>query len=130
MPITESRRHFFTRLGAASVAGFGCLGGAGRCFAADGPPETTSVRINKSPSICVAPQHIAKGLLQAEGFTDIRYVTAPVGEAQASVANGDFDFVLDFAPNHIAAIDRGLAITILAGVNIGCFELFAAESIH
>ena len=97
-----------------------------------GPPEVTSVRINKSPSICVTPQHITRELLHAEGFTDVQYVTSQLNgfQTQLALANGAFDFVLDFAPKHVGAIDQGAGITILAGVHVGCFELFATEGIR
>ena len=32
--------------------------------------------------------------------------------------------------NHILAIDAGAPITVLGGVHIGCYELFASEAIH
>jgi NitT/TauT family transport system substrate-binding protein len=43
---------------------------------------------------------------------------------------GEFDFITDFATICVNAIDQGMAITILAGVHSGCFELFAGEHIH
>src|SRR5439155_4084400 len=48
-------------------------------LAGEGAPEITSVRIQKSPSICNAPRYVAQELLRAEGFTDIRYVSVPSG---------------------------------------------------
>jgi NitT/TauT family transport system substrate-binding protein len=45
-----------------------------RVLAAEAPPEITSIRLAKQPTICVAPQFVAEELLRAEGFADIRYV--------------------------------------------------------
>jgi NitT/TauT family transport system substrate-binding protein len=127
MPMMQSRRRFLTALSMAGAAG---LVPALRAWAADGPPETTSVRIEKVPAICVAPQHIAQELLRAEGFTDIRYMDTPVNAVQDTIARGEVDFGLDFAPNHVSAIDRGVAITVLTGVMVGCLELFGNEGVR
>ena len=47
------------------------------CLAAEGPPETTSVRLLKQERLCIAPEYVVADLLRAEGFTDIRYVSLP-----------------------------------------------------
>src|SRR5437773_3347209 len=65
-----------------------------------------------------------------EGFTDIRYVSVPTDAVYQSFMRGDFDFITDFAPLCVYAIDQGMAVTVLAGVHAGCFELFANEGIH
>jgi NitT/TauT family transport system substrate-binding protein len=99
-----------------------------RAPAAEGALETTSVRLPKIPSICVAPQDIAEELLRAEGFTDIRYV--PTGNtALQSVARGDTDFAANFAPVLIAGLERGVAISVLGPVHVGCFEVFGNEQV-
>ena len=57
------------------AAGAGVTGILGlRPAAADPPPETTAVRIGRSPSLCAAPQFVAEDLLRAEGFTSVTYV--------------------------------------------------------
>src|SRR6266568_3290038 len=68
----------------------------------------------------------APNLLAAEGFTEIRYVDAPPG----SLPLGKADFTLAYAASSLRQIDAGDPITLLSGVMIGCFELFARESIH
>jgi NitT/TauT family transport system substrate-binding protein len=103
---------------------------APRAMAAEGPPETTSLRIARSPSICNAPRFIAQELLRAEGFTDIQYVSVPFDAVYQAFVRGDFDFITDFAPLCVYAIDQGMAVTVLTGVHVGCFELFANEGIH
>jgi len=100
-----------------------------RAPAAEGALETTSVRLPKIPSICVAPQDIAEELLRAEGFTDIRYV--PTGNtALQSVARGDTDFAANFAPVLIAGLEQGVVISVLGPVHVGCFEVFGNEQVR
>ena len=50
----------------------------GTSFAAEPPPETTSVRLAKIRGICIAPQYVAEELLHAEGFTEVGYVMTEV----------------------------------------------------
>ena len=69
--IMQSRRDFLTTLSAAGAAS---IVSARASLADEGPPETTTVRIGTSTSVCLAPQLIAETLLRAEGFTDIRYL--------------------------------------------------------
>jgi NitT/TauT family transport system substrate-binding protein len=129
MRITQSRRQFLTELSWAWAAG---LIGAPRAFAAEGPPETGTVRFVKFPGICNAPQYVAEELLQAEGFTDIRYVgpVAAGAPAIAAVARGDADFTVTYAAPLAIGIDGGAPITVVSGVHIGCFELFGNEGIR
>ena len=70
MEIVQTRRHFLTRLSLAGVAGLL----PSPAVAAEEPPEMTSVRLMRTPSICHAPQFVAEDLLQAEGFTDVQYI--------------------------------------------------------
>jgi NitT/TauT family transport system substrate-binding protein len=79
----------------------------------------------------MAPQYAAEGLLRAEAFTEIGYIeTTTAGAVAEAIASGKADFTLSFAVNHIMAIDAGAPITILAGVHVGCYELFAKEGIR
>jgi NitT/TauT family transport system substrate-binding protein len=71
MQITQSRRDFLACASLAAAAG--ALGGRGS-LADEGAPETTTVRLHRDPSICIAPGQIAEAMLRAEGFTDIRYI--------------------------------------------------------
>ena len=123
----QTRRSFLTAMSAAGA--FGLLN-APRVFAAEGPPETTSVRLFKSSLICsAAPQFAAEALLRDEGFKDIAYVEIPRTEMSQAFADGRVDFTVTFAINHLEAIDQGAPITILAGVHAGCYELFAREGL-
>ena len=85
------------------------------------------MRLAQIAVICLAPQYVAEELLRAEGFTDIRYVDAGdlAPDARRSGAARS-DFSTDFA--HRIQSRRSMPaapITVLAGVHVGCFELFA-----
>jgi NitT/TauT family transport system substrate-binding protein len=127
MPITQTRRRLLTTLSMAGAAG---LVRAPRALAAEGALETTSVRLSNGRGICVSPQWIAEELLRAEGFTDIRYMEIPAGAVPVATGRGEIDFTMNYATTLAAAIDRGEAIIVLAGVHVGCFELFGNEGIR
>jgi len=128
MPRTQTRRRFLAILALA--------GGAGavrtpRAVAAEETLETTSVRFVKNPAICVAPQYYSQELLRAEGFTEISYVEATTADAVLeTIAHNRADFTLAFGVNHIQWADAGAPIVVLAGVHVGCYELFAKEGIR
>ena len=128
MQTTQNRRRFLATLTAASTAG---LIGPPSSKAQDGRLETTSIRIAKIAGICVVPTYIADELLRAEGFTDIRYVETVAGTPSAlATASGEIDFTTNFSPPLIVAIDASEPITIVGGVHVGCFELFAREGVR
>jgi NitT/TauT family transport system substrate-binding protein len=92
MQSMRSRRDFLA--GASLAAAAGLLRPRGS-FADEGPPEVTTIRLRRDPSICVAPWYIAEDLLRVEGFTDIRYVPAQAGaETVEMIGRGEIDFVL------------------------------------
>jgi len=123
MTMMQTRRRFLTTLSTAGAAGTIL---PSRAFAAEGALETTTVRLTKTPGICLAPQYLAEELLRAEGFTEIHYVDAPPG----FLPLGKADFTQAYASNFLRQIDAGDPITLLSGVHVGCFELFAKEGIH
>ncbi len=128
MPAMQTRRRFLINLSLAGAAG---LVHVPRTLAAEGALETTTVRLAKTPSICVAPEDVAEELLRAEGFTDIRYVPLPMaGNVPDAIERGAIDFGLNYASVLVAAIDRGVAMKTLAGVHVGCFEVFVNEDVH
>src|SRR5215831_6927471 len=128
MTLTQTRRRFLKTLSLAGAAGFVSPMGA---MAADEPLETTTIRLPRSPAICIAPGYAAEELLRAEGFTDIRYVELPTATAPIeAVARGEIDLNLNYAINYVSAIDAGNSITLLAGVHVGCYELFAREGVR
>ena len=124
MPSIQSRRDF---LASASLAAASGLLGARAAIADEGPPETTTIRLNKVPGICIAPQYVADELLRTEGFTDVRYVPISSAIQHRSIMLGEVDFSLHFAAPLVMPIDAGEPITVLAGVHPGCFELFARD---
>jgi NitT/TauT family transport system substrate-binding protein len=125
MALIHTRRGFLGGIAAAGAAG---LIRAPRAEAAEGPLETTTVRIQK-PALCVSSLYIAEELLRAEGFTDIRYVDVPLG-VTGPVARGKVDFAPLYASDCVRAIDAGEPLMLLAGVMAGCFELFGNEGIR
>jgi NitT/TauT family transport system substrate-binding protein len=127
MTLMQTRRRFLATTALAGAAGFVRARPLG---AAEGPPEVTSVRIVKIPGDCLAPQYISEELLRTEGFTDVRYVDTPIDATAETVARGEIDFSLEFAPHAVSAIDRSVAITVLTGVHVGCIELLANESVR
>src|SRR5436309_1707038 len=126
MALMQTRRGF---LGGIAAAGTAALIRAPRVLAAEGALEMATVRIGKSPGICVAPQYVAEELLRAEGFTDVRYVEEPA-TATEPLAHGKVDFDMNYASNFVRAIDAGEPITLLTGVMVGCFELFGSAGIR
>jgi NitT/TauT family transport system substrate-binding protein len=145
MPIEQSRRRFVGQLGIAGVAAMGGLVGAGlsggaKTLAAEPPPEVTTIRFGKDAATCIAPQAV-QGLLRAEGFTDIRYVDvtkASMRRAEAAksgpfadmIAHDEIDLGRDFAPSLILGMDAGAPVTLLSGLHLGCFDVWAKSDVH
>jgi NitT/TauT family transport system substrate-binding protein len=46
------------------------------------------------------------------------------------LARGDIDLTLHFSPLLLIPIDAGEKVTIIAGVHVGCFELFATDRVR
>jgi NitT/TauT family transport system substrate-binding protein len=124
MTMMPTRRQFLTSLSLARAAG---LLSVPRARADAGALETTTVRFLK-PGLCVSTLFVAEEFLRAEGFTDIRYVDSALG-ATGPVARGEVDFSPLYASQCVRAIDAGEPLMLLAGVMVGCFELFAREGI-
>jgi NitT/TauT family transport system substrate-binding protein len=122
-----SRRRFVATLSSTGALGFI---GNHTLFAEEAPPETKTIRLIKNAGICIAPQYVADELLRAEGFTDIQHVMRPGPVMAEAIGRGEVDLSLHFVALLIPAIDAGEAITMLAGVHVGCFELFAKEHIR
>jgi NitT/TauT family transport system substrate-binding protein len=127
MPMTQTRRQFLTTLSLAGAAGLVRLP---RALGAEGPLETTAIRVVKNQGICYAPQYVAEELLRGEGFIDIRFVDTPPDETAAAIARGKVDFGMGYAPQFARDIDVGEAVTVIGGVMVGCVELFAREDIR
>jgi NitT/TauT family transport system substrate-binding protein len=129
MHIIQSRRDFLTTV---SAAGAICIVCARRALADEGPPETTTVRLPRFfPASCEIPEYVAGELLHAEGFTDVRFVEGDSGvDSSQWIAHGELDFDWNYAATHIASIQAGVPITVLAGMHSGCLELIAKDSVR
>jgi NitT/TauT family transport system substrate-binding protein len=127
MPMTQTRRQFLTNATLASAAS---LVRVPHALAAEDAPEITSVRLPRVLGVCISPQSVAEEALHAEGFTDVRYVETEAAAVAQAIGRGRLDFGLNYAALLIPAIDTREAVTALAGVHVGCFELFAKEGIR
>src|SRR5437016_79744 len=123
----HTRRQVIGGIAAAASVG---LVGMPAVRAAEGALETTAVRFGKIANVCFAPQYAAEELLRAEGFSDIRYVELPPGRINQAIGRGEIDFSMGYASQHIASIDAGEPLTVLAGVMVGCIELFVNRGIQ
>jgi NitT/TauT family transport system substrate-binding protein len=100
-------------------------------LAAEPPLETTTVRFAFNTAVCFAPADVAEQFLQAEGFTDVRYVRTAGGfSAPEMVARGEVDFGASFGGTVVYDLDAGLPITAVGGLHPGCYELFAHPPIR
>jgi NitT/TauT family transport system substrate-binding protein len=128
MRIRQNRRDFLASASLAAAAG---VFGPRVALADEGPPETPTIKLAYYGNNCLAPLLIAKDLLQAEGFTDVRYVEAPESfTIPELVARGDVHFGSTFAGTVVYHLDNGVPIIALAGVHSGCYELFAYEPVR
>src|SRR6516162_8260602 len=128
MRSTQSRRRFLATL---SSVGAASLVGTAASVAQEGPPETTTIRLARIPSICRAPQYMTEGLLRSEGFTDVNYIPwQRPSEATEAVATGAVDITMQYVGPSIMQLDAGQPIVVLAGIQPGCFELFGTERIR
>ena len=124
-----SRREFLEKATLAGTAGL--LGLHPRLVAAEPPTETKRLRLVRVPATCVAPEYVAEDLLKGEGFSELQYVKKEGTVAkQQALAAGEVDLTLHFSAPLLTRIDAGDPIVILAGVHVGCFELFGTEPVR
>ena len=127
-----TRRALLRSVAAAGAVGAGALGHLPPRAEAESPPETTTLRIGHSPSLCAAPQFVAEDLLRGEGFTSITYVKpadAGLGQWRA-LASGEVHFNTAFSGPLLIRLDAQDPIVLLAGIHVGCFELFGTDRIR
>ncbi|MGH7325197.1 MAG: ABC transporter substrate-binding protein [Candidatus Rokuibacteriota bacterium] len=123
------RRRFVSSLVAGATAS---LAGVrpGRA-SAEPLPETRRIRLVRIPSICRAPQYVADELLRGEGFTDVEYVPKAGGGASVmALAVGEADISMNYIGPVILRVDAGDPLVVLAGIHIGCFELFGTDRVR
>jgi NitT/TauT family transport system substrate-binding protein len=139
MPFVQTRRRLLTDLAFIGAAGLGGVGLTGLSYsgqprASERPPEITTIRLAKSPIACLAPQYVAAELLRIEGFTDVQYVglEGDIGKRgiPEMIGRDHIDFSMTFAAPMLIPMDAGEPITALAGVHVGCFEVFGHEDIR
>ena len=123
-----NRRELLSK--AALAAGAGLLGVRLSVAAAEPPPETKRIRISRTESTCVAPELVAEDLLRGEGFDEVEYVLHPTGTGFTPLASGEFDLHMSAAGGVVRRIDGGDPVLVLAGVHVGCYELFGSERIR
>jgi hypothetical protein len=125
-----TRRRFLGGLTLAGTAGG--LGLYARPVVAEPPPEIAAVRlVHQIGALCLAPQYIAKELLQSEGFTDVHYAPIEPGPSIYEIlASGGADISMAFGAPVILRIDTGKPLVLLAGLHVGCFELFGNERVR
>jgi NitT/TauT family transport system substrate-binding protein len=99
---------------------------------AEPPPEVTTLRLTaQRGGICIAPKYVAEELLQAEGFTDIRYAEeSRLSVRMSMLATGASDLEVTFVGPFVTRLDAGDPTVILAGAHVGCFELFGTERVR
>jgi len=99
---------------------------------AEPPPEITAIKLVRSLSaLCVAPQYLAEELLRSEGFTDIQYAEKNAGLAiYKALASGEVDLSMALTLGWITQVDVGAPIVLLAGVHVGCYELFSTGPVR
>src|SRR5438093_13504149 len=88
---------------------------------AEPPPETTRIRLVRSPAICISPLYLAEDLFRLEGFTEVEYVQVKSGNLfTQAVASGQVDFALNFIGPLVISVDQQAPVVILAGIHAGC----------
>jgi NitT/TauT family transport system substrate-binding protein len=122
-----SRRRFLGGLTLTGAAGL--LGLPPRPVAGEPPPETTTLRLAQTVSICQAPQYVVEALFEAEGFTDVQFV-GEAARADRTLASGDAQMAMLFLGPFLLHLDEGAPLVILSGGHVGCLELFAHEPIR
>ena len=124
-----SRREF---LRAAALAGTGTLLGlSSGTIAAQSKPETARIRLIQIPGICISPMYVAESLLRDEGFNDVQFVKkTSTTFIYSTLASGETDIVVGFAPSFVIQLDGGDPVVVLSGVHAGCYELFVTNRVR
>jgi NitT/TauT family transport system substrate-binding protein len=90
----------------------------------------TTIRLIYSPGLCISPMYVAEELLQGEGFTTVQYLKTSAASTYKALATGEAHLTVDFAAPLILRGDTREPIVILAGVHVGCFELFGTDRVR
>lgn len=125
-PVCRSRRHLLA--GASALTTLAMLRAFPDAVGAEPPPEISRIRLVHGPFLCFAPNYIAESFLRMEGFNEIEY--ARIEASTADTLSRVADLAILGATGVLPSIDRGLPITVLAGLHMGCWELFATEQVQ
>jgi NitT/TauT family transport system substrate-binding protein len=126
-----TKRDFLLAATTTATAGLVWSGALRRALAEEAPPETAKITLAKTPSLCVMPQYVVDDLLADEGITQVDYVITDSGPILSeAIASGKVDFSMHFSGPLVLLLDRSKKVTMLAGVHVGCFELFAKDGIR
>jgi NitT/TauT family transport system substrate-binding protein len=100
--------------------------------AAEPPPETTTLRLVRTPVVsCQAAQYVAEDFLREEGFTDVQYLKVPSTRGlELALASGEVDINMHFAAQSIIRVEAGDPLVMLGGGHLGCFELFGTDQVR
>ena len=75
--------------------------------------------------------HMTEEFLHGEGFIDVQYVEKKTTvEIRQTIASGKGDMTQVFLGPTIILIDAGDPIVLLAGVHVGCLELFGTDRVR
>jgi NitT/TauT family transport system substrate-binding protein len=117
-----------------SAAGLALLDGCGSQPPAPGMAketlETTTLKLVHNTGLCNAPFYLAEEFLKAEGFKDVQYALKSSVQRNQAVASGEANLSTGFAASFATRVDVGDPVVMLAGVNVGCFELFGTDKIQ
>jgi NitT/TauT family transport system substrate-binding protein len=93
--------------------------------------DTRTIRFFYDPVICVAPMFLAEELLRMEGFTEIAYIKRHADETVPdALREGRADLTATNVPSLMLALDEGQPISVIAGMHVGCFELFGNDRVN
>jgi NitT/TauT family transport system substrate-binding protein len=124
-----SRRAFVRSATLAATASLAGLRPAN--VSAEPPPETPTLRLLEIPALCWAPQFVAEDLLRAEGFAQVQYIKQKIGAKMFDpLGSGAAHLSMGIAGPLMMHIDAGDPIVLLAGIHVGCYELFGTSRIR
>jgi NitT/TauT family transport system substrate-binding protein len=93
-------------------------------------PETTTIRIPPGFGTCYAPLILAADLLKADGFDVKQVQVGSDADVVPAVSAGDIAVAMQTAAITTTRADADSAFVHLAGIHVGCYELFATAGIR
>ena len=98
--------------------------------AADGPLETTSIRLFSLPPFnCFAAMYMAEQFLREEGFTDVQYPPFSPKDFIGKWADGAVDVGVGYMAVLTPHIENGAPFVMLGGLHLGCWQVVATGDI-